>query len=117
MARQIGTFSTNERSILSFEVTEAWKGSFNPRDFVKTTSEGYLRAAQGEHGVRVVAGQEIVFFFTRHNQPKEKLAHHSTAFPVQNGKIVYASTGDADIRREMSVEDFKRVIVASDGKP
>jgi hypothetical protein len=108
-ARQTGECRTNEDSFLEFEVTETWKGRFDPRDFTSVSPQGYIRAAQGEHGVRVTAGQEIVFFFTRHNQPPGKLRNHSTAFPIINGKIIYAATDNPEVRREMSVEDFKKI--------
>jgi|ERR1041385_246157 hypothetical protein len=116
-ARQIGPFSATENSKLSFEVLETWKGRFEPRDFTKLSPEGYIQAAQGEHGVRVTAGQEIVFFFTRQNQPAGKLRSHSMAFPIRNGRIVYASTGDPGTQQEMSVEEFKRVFEKFKTKP
>ena len=116
-ARQTGNFSGKENNKLTFEVVETWKGRFDPRDFTRLTPEGYIQAAQGEHGVRVTAGQEIVFFFTRHNQPEGKLRTHSTAFPIQNGRIIYASTGEPGIRQEMSVEELKRVFDKFKTKP
>ena len=39
--------------------------------------------------MEVVSGQEIVFFFTRWNQPEGKLSRHNAAFPIRNGKVVY----------------------------
>jgi hypothetical protein len=116
-ARQVGNFSDKEDSKLTFEVVETWKGRFDQRDFTGLSPEGYIQAAQGEHGVRVTAGQEIVFFFTRHNQPEGKLRIHSTAFPIRTGRVVYAITGEPGIRQEMSVEEFKRVFDRFKTKP
>lgn len=116
-ARQVGNFSDKEDSKLTFEVVETWKGRFDQRDFTGLSPEGYIQAAQGEHGVRVTAGQEIVFFFTRHNQPEGKLRTHSTAFPIRTGRVVYAITGEPGIRQEMSVEEFKRVFDRFKTKP
>ncbi len=60
--------------ILTFRVLESWKGNYSPDLFVKTTSDGRFFASQNEHGVKVMDGQELIFFFTRHNQPvKNKL--------------------------------------------
>jgi hypothetical protein len=116
-ARQAGDFSTNDGSILSFEVIETWKGRFDPRDFTELTPQGYIRAAQGEHGVHVIAGQEIIFFFTRHNQPPSKLRSHNAAFPIQNGRVVYASTGNPGVRQEMSLDEFKQFFEKFRAKP
>jgi hypothetical protein len=55
-ARQVGNFSDKEDSKLTFEVVETWKGRFDQRDFTGLSPEGYIQAAQGEHGVRVTAG-------------------------------------------------------------
>jgi hypothetical protein len=97
----------------TFEVIEAWVGEFRPSDFVDGVARGRtLRAYDGEHGVHVVAGQEIIFFYTRWNQPNEGLRSHSTAFPVVDGKVIYASTSDWD-RQEMAVETFRRRIQAA----
>ncbi len=111
-ARQAGPFSTNENFVLTFEVTETWKGRFDPQTFTKTSPEGYIRAGQGEHGVRVTAGQEIIFFFTRHNQPEGKLARHNAAFPITDGKLVYGSTSESVESRVFTTAEFKRAIAA-----
>lgn len=96
---------------LTFRVTETWKGRYEPEDFVETAEDGRFFASQHEHGVDVADGQEIVFFFTRDNQPfKDKLSHHSTAFPIRDGTIIYASTSDS-LSEEFSVQDFKKCIL------
>lgn len=95
---------------LTFRVLETWKGSYDPRDFVRTTEDGRFFASQHEHGVDVTDGQEVVFFFTRENQPVPgKLSSHSTAFPVRNGRITYAATSDG-LREIFAVDEFKRQI-------
>jgi hypothetical protein len=81
--------------ILTFRVLETWKGKYDPQDFVRTTEDGRFFAAQHEHGVEVADGQEVVFFFTPLNQlVPGKLSRHSTAFPIRDGKVTYATTSD-----------------------
>ena len=94
---------------LSFEVLETWRGHYSPGHFAYPRPDGRFTASQGEHGVDVVDGQQIVFFFTSHNQPVPgKLASHSTAFPVVDGKLVWASTSMD--RREYSLPEFKKAV-------
>ena len=101
---------------LTFRVIETWKGRYDPQDFVETAEDGRFFASQHEHGVDVVAGQEIVFFFTRHNQPIEgKLSRHSTAFPIRNGKLTYASTSDW-LKQEFTIAEFKKRILDIEAK-
>jgi len=108
-ARQVGPF--RGRVSLSFEVTETWKGQFDPREFIDSTPEGYILARQGEHGVRFMEGQEIVFFFTRDNQPHSKLSRPCTAFPIVDGTLIYGFTSDdPNIRRYFTAPEFKRAI-------
>ena len=101
---------------LTFRVTETWKGRYDPQDFVETAEDGRFFASQHEHGVDVVAGQEIVFFFTHHNQPIEgKLSRHSTDFPIRNGKLTYASTSDW-LKQEFTIAEFKKRILDIEAK-
>jgi hypothetical protein len=90
---------------------ESWKGEFGPDTFRDTTPEGYFFAYEGEHGVADVAvGQEIIFFFTAANQPPgSKLARHSTAFPIRDGRVVYGATSD-EYRQEYTLDGFKKAI-------
>jgi hypothetical protein len=99
---------------LSFQVLESWKGKYDPKDSDRTTPEGRFFANEGEHGlVDVAAGQEVVFFFTSRNQtPDGKLGRHSTAFPVRDGQIVYASTSEG-LRKEYTVAGFKEAVLAA----
>ncbi len=100
----------DEDGQLTFKVLESWKGKYDPSIFCRTTRDGRFFATQGEHGVNVRDGQEIIFFFTRHNQPVEgKLDRHSTAFPIREGKVVYAAT-NYGLRKEYTVADFEKVI-------
>ena len=113
-ARQAGEFPPRKGDKLSFEIPESWKGHFDPRDFTEICLEGYNQAWPGEHGMNVVAGQEIVFYFSRHNQPVEvKLTQHGTAFPINRGRIVYAISGNPGESQEMSVDEFKRILAAA----
>lgn len=111
-ARQVGPFTDRDGAMLTFEVLESWKGQFDPKLFATVTPEGYLRAGQGEHGVNVVAGQEIIFFYTRRNQSEDGFAHHSTSFPIEDGKVVYGRTSDGGARfpKTYTVEEFKKKI-------
>ena len=96
---------------LTFRVIETWKGRYTPDVFVETTIDGRFFAYQGEHGVKVVDGQEIAFFFTKHNQPNTgKLHRHSTAFPISNGELVYGSTSMNP--QKYTVDAFHKRIVA-----
>jgi hypothetical protein len=91
----------------TFRVDESWRGTYDPKLFAHT-KDGRFFADQGEHGVQVVDGQEIIFFFTRHNQGHPtKLTRHSTAFPITKNKVVYASTGQP---QHFTVADFKLAI-------
>ena len=101
--------TVDEKGKLTFRVVESWRGTFDPKVFTSTTADGRFFADQGEHGVKVVDGQEIVFFFTAANQPDpKKLSRHSTAFPIVKGKLVYAATSNES--KEFTVDDFKRAI-------
>ena len=95
---------------VTFRVEESWKGKYAPDLLQNTTKDGRFVVYKGEHGVNVVDGQEVVFFFTRHNNAATgPLGRHSTAFPVKDGKIVYASTSE-DFRREYKIEEFRKAI-------
>jgi hypothetical protein len=101
--------TVDEKGKLTFRVVESWRGTFDPKVFASTTSDGRFFADQGEHGVKVVDGQEIVFFFSAANQPDpKKLGRHSTAFPIVKGKVVYASTSTES--KEFTIDEFKRAI-------
>ncbi len=94
---------------LSFEVLESWRGQYRPGAFAHPRPDGRFTASQGEHGVDVVDGQRIVFFFTEHNQPVPgKLSRHSTAFPVSDGELVWAATSMD--RREYTLAEFETAI-------
>ena len=68
--------------------------------------------SQGHHGIDVTQGQEIVFFFTRRNQPATgKLVSHSTAFPIKDGRLVYARSAEGGVRQEFTVADFKKRVL------
>jgi hypothetical protein len=109
-ARQVGEMPKREGQSIAFEVLENWKGRFKPSDFVKLGPGDHLLAYPGEHGVNVVPGQEIVFFYSRWNQPDGKLSRHNTAIPILNGRMVYGATSDSEeIPRNLTVEEFKKL--------
>ena len=97
---------------VTFKIEESWKGKYAPDMLKNTTKDGRYVTYKGKHGVNVVDGQEMVFFFTRHNHPGTgPLDSHSTAFPVKDGKIVYASTSEVHWK-EYTVGEFKKAIIA-----
>ncbi len=95
----------------TFEVESSWRGTFDPEHFAHTTPEGRFFARQGEHGVHVVEGQQIVFFFGPRDPPGSgRHARHSTAFPVRGGQVRYAETGGPGEPTIYPLEDFEAAI-------
>ena len=98
---------------IRFRILKSWRGSFDAKRFLpyRVTDKGEYVATAGEHGVRVVAGQEIVFFFGPATDGK--FGPHSTSFPVVEGRVLYASTSDDDeLRRWWDVHEFEARIRA-----
>ena len=94
-------------------------GQYDPKLLARTKDDGRFVTYKGEHGVNVVDGREIVFFFTRHNNPKTgPLRSHSTAFPIKEGKLIYGATAnpsadpERSIRKDYTVTEFKQKIEA-----
>ena len=101
---------TDMQNVFRYKVLETWKGKYSPDLFDKQPPNGYIFADGGHGNDNPKAGRELVFFFTMHNQPSSgKLQSHSTAFPIEDGKIVYASTNN-NLRKEYTVKDFKAAI-------
>jgi len=96
---------------ISFEVIETWKGTYDPKVITRTNPEGRYYAYQDEHGViNVSTGQEVILFFSNHNQTTPgKFSPHSTAFPVRDNKVVYGSTSWT-LAETFTLEDFKTKI-------
>jgi hypothetical protein len=106
------TDAPDKNGMCTFEILETWKGHFDPAGFATGMAEGnVIRAPQGEHGVQVTRGAEIILFYTRQNQPDQKLHSSSTVFPIDHGKMIYAATSDL-LRQEMPLEVFKQRISA-----
>ncbi|MHC4953189.1 MAG: hypothetical protein ACYTGZ_04815 [Planctomycetota bacterium] len=103
-----------EKGGLRFKVLESWKGKYDTSlffDFCVNDAGEYLSRA-GEHGIDVVDGQEIVFFFSR---PKkgEKFGPHTTSFPVVKNTVLYASTSEDDeLQKRWHIGEFKKRIRA-----
>lgn len=98
---------------IRFRILESWRGAFDAAKFLpyRVTKRGEYLALPGEHGVEVVAGQKIVFFFGPATDGK--FGPHSTAFPVVDGRVLYASTSDDDdLRRWWDVGEFEARIRA-----
>lgn len=80
---------------VEFEITEVWLGSDERKRYV---------TYDGEHGVHVEVGQEIIFFFTERER-------HGTAFPIKDGRLIYGATSDSEYR-EYTVDEFRDAITA-----
>ncbi|MFN0018787.1 MAG: alpha/beta hydrolase [Pirellulaceae bacterium] len=96
-----------------FKVVETWKGKYDLKDFNELLREraphaNYLPAGLG--GRKPLAKQKIVFFFT--GDPKKRLYDGpSTSFPVREGKLIYAETGDGlEFPKEYTLKQFKAEI-------
>ena len=93
---------------------ETWKGTYDPSSFLAfcVNDAGEYLSHAGQHGIEVVDGQEIVFFFSR---PKKggKLGPHATSFPIVKKGVLYALTSDDDeIRRRWDIGAFEQRIRA-----
>jgi hypothetical protein len=98
---------TDERDIRQHRVLETWKGQYSPELFVTPPPDGFVIADDAHGNANPVGGREIVFFYTRHNQPASgKLQSHSTALPIAGGKVIYAPTSDS-LRKEYSIGGFR----------
>jgi transcriptional regulator with XRE-family HTH domain len=99
-----------------FKVTEEWKGKYKTTDFnehlqARVPNPGYLPAGLGLHsGGKSYARQKVVFFFTH---AKEKYNGSSTSFDVRGGKLIYAETGWPGMRKEYTLNEFKKAILAT----
>src|SRR6186713_535569 len=107
---------TEEAGKFQYRVLETWKGKFSPDLFVfsDTPPEGCLYAHQNHGNERPRQGREVIFFFTKRNQPdfaKGKLEHHSTCFNIEDDKLLYATNSDFD-EKEYTVEQFKKAVAA-----
>jgi hypothetical protein len=103
--KQVGAYSDRDGAALELKVLETWVGKFDPKEFTET-KDGHIVAHFGEHGMKLKEGQEAIVFYTRHNQPADKLASHSTAFPIDDEKVVYGSMSESE-RQTLTVKDFR----------
>src|SRR5262249_4550328 len=91
----IAKCKTEKKAKFQYRVLETWKGKFSPDLFLfyDTPPEGCLFAHQNHGNDRPRNGREVIFFFTRRNQPvfaEGKLEHHSTCFNIEDCKVIYA---------------------------
>ncbi|MEO0509418.1 MAG: hypothetical protein AAF065_06135 [Verrucomicrobiota bacterium] len=96
-----------------YKVKEQWKGVYSPDLFHHKPEEGYLYANTWHGNEKPKAGEQTVFFFTAGNHPvwtKGRLLDHSTSFRVIDGKVIYASTGNWGVRKEYSINDFRKEV-------
>ena len=103
--------SPNAPVKVELRMLEVWKGHFEADTFGSDCLHpGVYRAYLEEHGLHVVDGQEVILFFTRHNQPDpDHLTRHSTAFPIRDGKLIYAKTSN-EYYQEYTVEEFEKAV-------
>lgn len=92
-----------------YRVVETWKGTYSPDLFFHRPPDGYVLTNNWHGNEGVADGREIVFFFTMPDH-STKLDAHSTAFHVNDGRVVYASTGGFGMRQEFTIEAFGRTI-------
>jgi hypothetical protein len=100
---------------VQYKVDDVWKGKYSPDMFYHRPPDGYLYTSTWHGNDKPTDGREVIFFFTNDNHPswtKGKILDHSTSFVVSDGKVVYASTADDDLRKEYSVVEFKNAILA-----
>ena len=101
---------------VKYKVDETWKGEYSPDLFHHTPPDGYLYTGTWHGNEAPTNGREVIFFYTKGNHPswtKGKLLDHSTSFVVKDGKLVYASTSRSGLRKEYTVEEFKKAILAA----
>ena len=96
-----------------FKVEEVWKGEYRATDFneilqSRIPKPGYLPIGFNLHsGRNSHNGQKVVYFFT----PAEKqYSGSSTSFDVNNGKLIYAESGNPGMAKEYTLENFKKAI-------
>ena len=115
-AVQTGDFEQQRQDrYFQLHVSEAWKGTFDPKQFKCVTADGALKLGCNEHGLKLSSlGERVIVCFGRHNQIDGTFVRHNTAFVVNGGKIVYASTSDDDSNSptEMTVDEFKARVCA-----
>ena len=98
-----------------FKVEEVWKGEFKATDFneflqARIPKPGYLPVGFHLHsGRNSYNGQKVVFFFT---PAEHKYSGSSTSFDVNDGKLIYAETGNPDEVKVYTLENFKKAIIA-----
>ncbi len=107
---------TERKVKFQYQVLETWKGKYSPDLFLfdDTPPEGCLFAHQNAGNDRPRNGREVIFFFTRRNQPvfaKGKFEHHSACFNIEDGKVIWAETSEFDAK-EYTVDEFKRAITS-----
>jgi hypothetical protein len=79
--------------------------------FAPPPPDGFIIADDAHGNANPVGGREVIFFYTRQNQPESgMLEAHSTAFPITNGKVIYAPTNE-NLRKEYAVDDFRLVVL------
>lgn len=108
---------TEKKAKFQYRVLETWKGEYSSDLFLfyDTPSEGCLFAHQNHGNDRPRNGREVIFFFTKRNQPVfagGKLEHHSACFNIEDGKVIYAENSDFD-EKEYTVDAFKKAIASA----
>ncbi|MDZ4821229.1 MAG: hypothetical protein SGJ20_19890 [Planctomycetota bacterium] len=108
---------TEKDGTKAFHVVETWKGKYDPRNFKYPSKEGGFYNGGFPHGLTKLANeQEVVFFFTKPDNESGLIDSHSTAFPVVDSKLIYASTNPG-YRQEFTLDKFKSEILRLQEKP
>lgn len=93
-----------------YKIIEVLKGTYSPKLFNSswTPPEGYLITTRWHGAENPIDGQKVIIVYIKEN--KDLYSTHSTLFPVEDNKLVYAPTSENGMRKEFSLEDFKNLI-------
>jgi hypothetical protein len=98
----------------AFKLLEVWKGRYGPLAFAKQPPTGYIETPGPGGGPEVHAvGDEVILFYTNHNQSQEGISRHDMTLLVNGGKIIYPPETELfSGKRDYTVEEFRREITS-----
>jgi hypothetical protein len=98
-----------------FRLREVWKGEYSPPAFAKRPPTGFIETPGPGGGPEAHAiGDELILFYTRHNQSKEGISQHDMVVRVKDGKVTYPP-GEVELfsgKREYTLAEFQREITS-----